>query len=228
MTSQGRAPRPSSTTAGVGAGDRGRRVGHVDLVHHAEHQREADADQRIGGAEQQRRRQPTGRGRSPSPAIHDDDTVGPLQTWPPERDRFATAIKRYGRVQDCPLAGLGVDEQVRLDRLRSDVRLIAEQALVSVSLARPSRIFSRSAWSVSGFAITFCSSMIFLRMKTFSHAAPCAGRGALELRGGIGGGLGLLVDRCEAGRNDDALGLPAQPCSVSRLEARSGRRSASA
>ena len=38
---------------GVGAGDGGRRIRHVDLVHDAEHQREADADQGVGGAEQQ-------------------------------------------------------------------------------------------------------------------------------------------------------------------------------
>ena len=37
----------------IGASDRGRGISHVELVHGAEDQGEADADQRIGGAEQQ-------------------------------------------------------------------------------------------------------------------------------------------------------------------------------
>ena len=38
---------------GIGAGDRGRGISHVQLAHGAEDQGEADADQRIGGTEQQ-------------------------------------------------------------------------------------------------------------------------------------------------------------------------------
>ncbi len=38
--------------ARIGRADRGRRIGQVDLVHHAEDQREPDAEQRIGRAEQ--------------------------------------------------------------------------------------------------------------------------------------------------------------------------------
>ena len=38
--------------ARIGGADRGGGVGQVDLVHHAEDQREADAEQRVGRAEQ--------------------------------------------------------------------------------------------------------------------------------------------------------------------------------
>ena len=142
----------------------------VDLVHHAENEREADPQQRIGGAEQH----------AVGNRLHRVDQIEQVHVnrrrcsinrptgGPADRLQSGEAASGRRLVQDQPASVLGVDVEERLDRLAigraSD---LAEQAHCSLSAARP-RILLRSACTVSGRAMIFCCSITSLRMNMIS------------------------------------------------------------
>ena len=89
-----------------------------------------------------------------------------------------------GLCRTSHLPCLGVHEQVGLDRfaIGGAPGSCPAGRWSPSSLASPSRILSRSACTVSGLAMIFCSSITSLRMNMFSQAAPqCRSALPLEL-----------------------------------------------